>query len=482
MKLGGLVGNVDIYANLLLTTALATTDQSSIKPFTASEWNKLEERLLKSGVSPGDLLQMTNENIINEFPEYASKIINLLKERGKLPIIIENLKNKGIQIICRSDGEYPQRLLQLLGKLAPPIFFYAGKISLLTNDSIGFVGSRDADDSALDFTRSMASRCAKEGITVVSGGARGVDQTAMNAALKNGGTAIGFLSDSMELVLRNPDWRKAVIDGRLLLLSSQLPGDRFTVWAAMGRNKYIYAQSRCTVVVASTFNKGGTWEGAKENIKFGWVPMYVRDIGNSNSGNNKLLETGKCYPILDARSSSPMPLKDLFTYRDTTGSVFQTISTDRSAQTTASVSNSLFEHFQKILINVLRNGEKSEAEIAKITGLEGSPQIEKWIRKSMDEGTIIRPGKKKVYRLKNDKINTELVTDSIYDFYPVVKENIIRVLSKNDMKLKEIAKKLDIDSDKQMKLWLDKATVQGIIYQSCKNNKYSLSSRQKKLE
>lgn len=471
----------DRYAYLLLTTTLALPKQSTLKPFTPSDWNRLEEVLLKKCMSPGDLLQITNDNIIQESPKYGNRIIDLLNERGKLPIIIDNLKNKGIKIICRSDDDYSQRLLQLLGRLSPTIFFYSGNISLLNNDSIGFVGSRDADEGALSFTRIMATRCAKEGITVVSGGARGVDQTAMDAAIQSGGTAIGFLSDSLELSIRKPDWRKALIEGRLLLLSSQLPWDRFTVWAAMGRNKYIYAQSRCTIVVTSTYNKGGTWEGAKENMKHGWTPMYVRDIGDADSGNGKLLETGMCYPIVDLRLTSPSPLKELYSYRGTEPTIQPIVKDNKPDEVaTTTVCTTLFGEFRIILLNILSTGDRSESDIANMLGLKNSPLLEPWIKKALNEGIIVRPGKKKVYHVNIDSQNATTINDSNYELYPLVKEQLIRVLTKSDMKLKEITKKLEVSSEKQMKIWLDKAKEECIIDQS-KTGKYVLRSKQKKL-
>ena len=38
--------------------------------------------------------------------------------------------------------------------------------------------------------------------------------------------------------------------------------------------------------------KGGTWEGAKENLKNGWVSLFVKQNDDSNAGNKKLLEMG----------------------------------------------------------------------------------------------------------------------------------------------------------------------------------------------
>ena len=65
----------------------------------------------------------------------------------------------------------------------------------------------------------------------------------------------------------------------------------------MERNKYVYALSDFVVVISSDYNKGGTWAGATENIKYGWVPMFVRKADEVPEGNMNLLEKDNVYPI-----------------------------------------------------------------------------------------------------------------------------------------------------------------------------------------
>ncbi len=60
---------------------------------------------------------------------------------------------------------------------------------------MAIVGSRNVDAQGEDFTREVAAWCARGRMAVVSGGARGVDQTAMQSALDAGGHVIGVLVD-----------------------------------------------------------------------------------------------------------------------------------------------------------------------------------------------------------------------------------------------------------------------------------------------
>lgn len=51
---------------------------------------------------------------------------------------------------------------------------------------------------------------------------------------------------------------------RLLLITDMKPDTGFSAARAMNRNKFIYASAYGTFVVASDYNKGGTWAGAVE--------------------------------------------------------------------------------------------------------------------------------------------------------------------------------------------------------------------------
>ena len=62
-----------------------------------------------------------------------------------------------------------------------------------------------------------------------------------------------------------------------MLATPYLPHASFNVGMAMARNKLIYALSDFGLVIASDAEKGGTWAGAEEGLKAGWVPVFVVD-------------------------------------------------------------------------------------------------------------------------------------------------------------------------------------------------------------
>jgi len=133
---------------------------------------------------------------------------------------------------------------------------------------------------------------------VVSGGARGVDSSAMLAVLEAGGTAVGVLADSLSKAVVAGKYRAGIKEDRLTLISAVDPGASFNAGNAMGRNKYIYAVADYALVVSSSVGKGGTWAGATEALeKIKDVPVFVRMQGTVPEGNRQLLKKGaKLFP------------------------------------------------------------------------------------------------------------------------------------------------------------------------------------------
>lgn len=292
-------------AILLLTSDLLyrKTKDKNQKPFTHGEWNKFAALLRNSPYStPAVLYDKNEEHLMKDLllsRSMANKVCTLMKYAGSMAIEIEKLLGMGIWIATRGDKNFPQRIKQLLKEQSPPFFYGTGNGELLRSSAIGFVGSRDADESSLEFTKRIVRKAVEEGALIVSGGAKGIDLTSQNEALAYGGQVVSFVHSELEMLLRKKDFRKAIVEGNLTILSAVHPSARFTGFNAMGRNKYIYTHSKGTVVVSSNI-KGGTWEGANENLKNSWVPLIVRTSENLPEGNRRLLEMNVNNPMVIA--------------------------------------------------------------------------------------------------------------------------------------------------------------------------------------
>ena len=205
----------------------------------------------------------------------------------------ERWANGGLWVISRSDDDYPARLRQHLDRSAPPLLWGVGERSLPATGGAAIVGSRDVDEDAAKWAEDLAAACARDGITVISGGARGTDQIATAAALDAGGRVIAVLPEGLGRPSVVSRYRDAILDGRLLLLSPFYPDAGFTIGNAMGRNKVIYGLAAAAVIVRADANSGGTWAGAEAELKReGAIPVFVRAEGDVADGNRALLALG----------------------------------------------------------------------------------------------------------------------------------------------------------------------------------------------
>jgi predicted Rossmann fold nucleotide-binding protein DprA/Smf involved in DNA uptake len=170
--------------------------------------------------------------------------------------------------------------------------FGAGDLQLFKRRGVAVVGSRNIDETGTDFAKLVGHRAVASKMAVVSGGARGTDRIAMDAALEVDGVSLGVLADSLEATIRKSDVRDPVLEGRLLLATPYAPTAGFSVGGAMGRNKLIYGLADFGVVVSSDFKTGGTWGGAVECLKAGWCPVIVREGKDVPKGNEELVKLG----------------------------------------------------------------------------------------------------------------------------------------------------------------------------------------------
>jgi len=173
------------------------------------------------------------------------------------------------------------------------VLFYAGDLRLLERATIAIIGSRNAGEASLAFTREVARYLSEKGANVISGNARGVDRTAFEGATstENGHTTVVLphgLNKLSGVQMRNLLPR--IEAGKVLFQFH--PDAQWVVSRAMERNKVVTGLAQI-VIVAETDTKGGTWEGANGALAQ-HRPLYVRQTESPPSlpGNKALIERG----------------------------------------------------------------------------------------------------------------------------------------------------------------------------------------------
>ena len=282
---------------ILLLTAPLIAGRGTASPdlLSPGEYKRLARHLREIQRQPADLVSPDAAEILRACQPVIdeSRLQKLLGRGFLLSQVIERWQARAIWVVSRADAEYPRRLKARLREDAPAVIYGCGDMSLLDSGGLAVVGSRHVDDSLIDFTMAVGRLTARAGRTLVSGGAKGIDQAAMRGALEGGGKVCGVLADSLEKTTMNREHRNLLLDGQLVLISPYDPSAGFNVGNAMQRNKLIYALADASLVVSSDLNKGGTWTGAIEQLdKLKFVPVFVRSTGESSAGLDGLRKKG----------------------------------------------------------------------------------------------------------------------------------------------------------------------------------------------
>jgi predicted Rossmann fold nucleotide-binding protein DprA/Smf involved in DNA uptake len=416
---------------IILLCGVFGKDRSE-KPLSMAEYSSLVRWLIGVKMRPGDLLQ--KENVIEASLGSGierQRLESLLSRGVQLGFAVEEWQRNGIWILSRSDSEYPARYKKHLVDKAPPLLYGVGNRSLLAGGGLAIIGSRNVDKAGEDFTRHTAELCAFNGMPVISGGARGVDQFAMTAALEAGGVTIGLLVENLLKKSVERSARHAIADGRLLLLSPYHPNARFTVGTAMSRNKLIYAMADYGLVVSAEHKKGGTWAGAEEELKRDKsLPVFVRVGNNTPLGNKKLLDLGAiAWPEFadrnnlgkqlfalsvknsGKRSQKNLSLFDFQKMQETTNNiepqkkvpdtVKDVPSSPKSVQKMEESPDSIYQAVLPVILNKLECPVTIE-QLAESLDV-AKTQLNSWLIKAVDENKVIKLSRPVRYKKQNSE-------------------------------------------------------------------------------
>ena len=183
--------------------------------------------------------------------------------------------------MTRLSEHFPDRLRRL--RDCPPVLFCRGELSLLNTPCVALAGARELSPEGRDFARRVGSLAAREGYTLVSGGASGTDTEGQEACLSAGGRVISFVPDELTA---HP------LRERVLWCSDGGWDCSFTPARALRRNHYIHALGEKTLVACCRGQKGGTWKGTVYNLKHSLSPVWVLEDGTGAMEQLKELGAG----------------------------------------------------------------------------------------------------------------------------------------------------------------------------------------------
>ncbi|MCG2678275.1 DNA-processing protein DprA [bacterium] len=162
--------------------------------------DNLYKRLIERFSSPEKVLG-AKEDDLAKVPEIRRDVVRAIV-RGREGINIseelERIKRYKIDIITLNDESYSENLKEIYDP--PPLLYVKGKIKKEDKNAIAIVGSRRATTYGKLTAQKLSAQLAAQGITIVSGMARGIDSEAHKAALAVGGRTIAVLGCGIDVV------------------------------------------------------------------------------------------------------------------------------------------------------------------------------------------------------------------------------------------------------------------------------------------
>lgn len=209
---------------------------------------------------------------------------------------------KGLRhVLKKEDVGYPQALREIPDP--PQTLYVIGALSAL-QEGLAVIGARKATPYGLNCAQKFTTIASKKGIPIISGGARGCDSAAHQAALENEGITIAILGGGCDRVYpkQNQELFQSIIDkGGAIVAEHDWDVPPMPHMFRM-RNRIIAGLAKATLIVEAGL-PSGTFSTADEALSASKEVLVIPGaITSPNSlGTNRLLYQGAT-PIVDEES------------------------------------------------------------------------------------------------------------------------------------------------------------------------------------
>lgn len=198
-----------------------------------------------------------------------------------------------MKIIKIDDINYPKSLLKI--KNPPKKLYLEGNEKLLNQDSLAIVGSRRCSQYGIKYAKIFAREISKQGITIISGLATGIDSASHKGALEYIGNTIAVLGSGINNIFpkENEDLAIKIIKSGGCVISEYKPNEEANMHNFPKRNRIISGLAKGVLVVEANYRSGSSITakyGFEQNKKVFCLP---RDLGVTNGiGTNNLIKLG----------------------------------------------------------------------------------------------------------------------------------------------------------------------------------------------
>lgn len=253
------------------------------------------QKLLAVFDGPKEVFEAGQDTVRKLVPGLNGKVITAIDKKRLYPAAEkerEQVHRIGASIICLHDEVYSDLLRNIYD---PPVILYVkGKLELLSTTCVGMVGARASSVYGQRIAEDLARRLSRQGVTIVSGLAMGIDAAAHRGALRGSGNTIGVLGCGLDVVY--PRQNKKIYDEMFrngAVVSEYRLGSKPEAYRFPARNRIISGLSHGVVVVEAA-RKSGSLITARCALEQGRevfaIPGRIDSL--KSEGTHRLLQEG----------------------------------------------------------------------------------------------------------------------------------------------------------------------------------------------
>jgi len=161
--------------------------------------------------------------------------------------------------------------------------YYAGELDFLDAPAVSIVGTREVSDAGWKRASQLARELAKNGVTVVSGLAKGVDTAALTSAISHQGRVVAVIGTPLDKAYpaENAELQQQIY-AHHLLLSPFRQGERVFRSNFPARNRVMAAVTDATVIIEAS-DTSGTLHQAAECVRLNRWLFIAKSVASDAS-------------------------------------------------------------------------------------------------------------------------------------------------------------------------------------------------------
>ena len=255
---------------------------------------KTYERMQDFFSAPREFYNASYETLSNTGIFTQNQLERLSEAKKKIDIFKEYsyLREKEISLLSIEDPLYPDKLKQI--KDPPPVLFLMGKLPDIYVPCVSVIGARECSEYGCNVAKRLGEVLASNGISVISGMARGVDSVSQGSALDAGGHSLAILGGGVDVLYPRESrslYQKLLKCGGIL---SEFPPKTMPLRPYFALRNRLIAGMCDALCVVEAKEKSGTMITVDHALNYGKdiyaVPGRITDV--TSLGTNALIRDG----------------------------------------------------------------------------------------------------------------------------------------------------------------------------------------------